>query len=228
MAVHSPGRPHDLPPAEVIWARWAALAAVLSPPETVPSGVWLDDDGLHLGTPGGAWAAMAWAGEGQAVLFGDDEAGETKWHEPPIDVLAGAPDWLPYERLEDHLEGGELGFVHWYEDAAWHRTPYPGDLDDGLIPAIGGFIRRADAALQMEHRLCVDRSAHAACERLLVCAERHAVTAEVVRTFVDRTGRPDADITAILATARHAGLMSRPRPRSSAPPKKRGRREQPA
>ncbi|MCO6009198.1 hypothetical protein NE236_29935 [Actinoallomurus purpureus] len=207
MAVHR-GRPEDLPPAEVIWARWAALAAVLSPLSS--SGVWLDDDGLHLGTPGDSWAAMAWAGEGRAVLFGDDKAGAAKWYEPPIDALAGAPDWLPYEQLEDHLEGGELGFVYWYENTNWHRTPYPGDLDDGLTAAIGGFLIRTAAALEMEHRLHVDRPAHAACERLLVHAERRTVTAEVVRGFADRIGRPDADVTGILATARRAGITRRP------------------
>jgi hypothetical protein len=80
MTVRGPGRPEDLPSAEVIWARWAVLAA----PRADRPGYGLDEDGLHLDTLGRTRAATTWVGEGRAVLFGDDEAGGTKWHEPPI------------------------------------------------------------------------------------------------------------------------------------------------
>ncbi|GAB3958872.1 hypothetical protein GCM10029978_004760 [Actinoallomurus acanthiterrae] len=212
MTVRRPGRPEDLPSAEVIWARWAALAAVLSTPGAGRPGYRLDDDGLHLDTVGSTWAAMTWRGDGRAVLFGEDHAGGTKWHEPPVDVLAGAPDWLPYERLEDHLEAGELGFVYWYEEATWRRAPYPPDLeDDGIATTLGRFAVRSDTAWEMESRLReriprTNAPLQAACARLLTYAERRAVTAGIVRGFAAQIGWPDADVTAISTAARRAGL----------------------
>ncbi len=44
-------------------------------------------------------------GEGRFVLYGEDESSGVKWHGTPIDVLAGGPDWLPYDELRDRIEG---------------------------------------------------------------------------------------------------------------------------
>lgn len=49
------------------------------------------------------------------MLYGEDESSEVKWHRPAIDVLAGAPEWLPYEELHDRISGAELGCAYWYE-----------------------------------------------------------------------------------------------------------------
>ncbi|MFD0531458.1 hypothetical protein ACFQ1I_40550 [Kitasatospora arboriphila] len=71
-----------------------------------------------------------------------------------IDVLAGGPDWLPYEELRDRLEGCEIGCVYWYENGAWARAPYPDDLgDDGLDCGMGDFIDRGEVLGELANRL---------------------------------------------------------------------------
>ncbi|MGW1957685.1 hypothetical protein ACWCPI_33900 [Streptomyces sp. NPDC001920] len=139
MTIHRPGRPEDLPPAEELWARWALLAALeaTSEKEGRPSvhrtGRWIDETGLNHDDAGCTWWVMSRRGEGRFVLYGEDESSGVKWHEPPIDMLAGGPGWLPYEELRDRLRGNELGCVYWWENGAWGRAPYPDGLgDDGL------------------------------------------------------------------------------------------------
>ncbi len=139
MTIHRPGLPEDLPPAEELWARWALLAALEATtgkegrPSVHRTGRWIDEAGLHHDDAGCTWWVLSRRGEGRFVLYGEDESSEVKWHEPPVDMLAGGPDWLPYEELRDRLQGNELGCVYWYENGAWSRAPYPDGLgDDGL------------------------------------------------------------------------------------------------
>ncbi len=213
-AVHRPGRPEDLPPAELFWARWAALAAVRADPGEERNGLWLERGELRLDTWGSSWGVLAWAGDGRAVLFGEDEGSMTKWHEPTIDVLAGAPAWLPFARLRDHVKCYELGFVYWYEDGAWNRAPYPDDLkDDGLALAMGDFAARSSAVAELEYWLGASVDAELsepirpACERFMDHAEHRTMTTDVVRGFVDELGWVDADVAVISAMAQGAGLM---------------------
>jgi hypothetical protein len=150
MTVHRPGLPQDLPPAEELWARWALLAAVGATTEEEErrsgyrTGCWIDRQGLHRDDAGCTWWIMSRLGEGRFVLYGEDESSDVKWHEPPIDMLAGGPDWVPHEELRDRLEGYELGCVYWSEDV-WGRAPYPDDLDDdGLDCGMSGYIERSE------------------------------------------------------------------------------------
>ncbi|MFB7878837.1 hypothetical protein ACFC06_26645 [Nocardia sp. NPDC056064] len=69
-------------------------------------------------------------GQGRFVLFGDDDSGELRWHHTTIDMLAGAPAWLPYDTLRERIEGHEVGCVYWYERGVWARAPYPDELVD--------------------------------------------------------------------------------------------------
>jgi hypothetical protein len=151
MTIHRPGRPEDLPPGEELWARWALLAALESNaereqcPSVHRTGHWIDEEGLHWDDPGCTWWMLSRRGEGRFVLYGEDESSGVKWHEPPIDMLAGGPDWLPYEELRDRLEGYELGCVYWYENGAWSRAPYPESLeDDGLDCGMSDLVDRGD------------------------------------------------------------------------------------
>ncbi|MGW3559769.1 hypothetical protein ACWDNT_20765 [Streptomyces sp. NPDC000963] len=149
MTIHRPGLPEDLPPGEALWGRWALLAAIgaTTAEEERASGyrtgLRVDAEGLHHDDSGCTWWTMSRMGEGRFVLYGEDESSGVKWHGTPIDVLAGGPDWLPYDELRDRIEGDELGCVYWYEDGAWARAPYPDDLrDDGLDCGMGGFADR--------------------------------------------------------------------------------------
>ncbi|MFG2617162.1 hypothetical protein ACGFXC_06025 [Streptomyces sp. NPDC048507] len=148
MTIHRPGLPGDLPPAELLWARWALVAVLEADTAAEGRGVhrtghWITPDALHLDDGGCTWWTLARRGEGRYVLYGEDESSGVKWHEPRIDMLAGGPDWLPYETLRGLLEGWELGCVYWYENGAWARAPYPQTLaDDGLDCGLSRFTER--------------------------------------------------------------------------------------
>ncbi|MFC8954252.1 hypothetical protein ACFT8P_16695 [Streptomyces sp. NPDC057101] len=179
MTIHRPGLPEDLPSGEALWARWALLAAVgaTTAEENRGSGYrtgrWIDAEGLHWDDSGCTWWIMSRMGEGRFVLYGEDESSGVKWHEPPIDMLAGGPDWLPYDELRDRLEGYELGCVYWYENGAWARAPYPDGLrDDGLDCGMSGFVERREVLAELSEYVD-DTTGGPGAERLLADAEAH-------------------------------------------------------
>ncbi|MER5890988.1 hypothetical protein ABT160_44825 [Streptomyces sp. NPDC001941] len=206
--MHRPGLPEDLPPADLLWTRWAALATALARTRDAGdrhrTGWWIDDDGLRRDDAGCTWWTLADRGAGRFVLYGEDESSAVKWHEPRIDVLAGAPDWLPFAELEDLLRGWELGCVYWYEDGAWARAPYPEGLkDDGLDCGAAGCLVSADeAALNLGGEAEVER-VHA--RAFLAHAERRAVTDAVLAELAGHL--EEADLPAMRETARRAGLL---------------------
>ncbi|WP_150261059.1 hypothetical protein [Streptomyces venezuelae] len=234
MKTHRPGRPEDLPEAGVLWARWAALAAATwnadEEKERFRYGYWLgvdgvEDGGSELRYDDGAcsrWALIR-AGAGRAVLFGQDDSSKVARHEPPIDLLAGAPLWVRGERLRDFLEQGRAECVYWFEDGRWHRVPYPDDLgDDGLDCGIGHLTSRESAVEALCALFEFDEDcagAVEACERFLEHAERDTVTDGVVRSFADEVfriqsayellwpqvpvARSETDLAAMTALARH-------------------------
>ncbi|MFE7270315.1 hypothetical protein [Streptomyces sp. NPDC057623] len=215
MAIHRPGRPEDLPPGEVLWARWALLAAVATTTERerIPtvhrSGHWIDEAGLNWDDSGCTWWILSRMGEGRFVLYGEDESSGVKWHEPPIDMLAGGPDWLPYEELRYRLEGNELGCVYWYENGAWSRASYPDSLeDDGLDCGMSDFVDQG--ALLRELAVRVDETADGPDrESLLADAEAHRLDVrlllECLRTHVD--GDP-LDPPAVAMALDRAGITA--------------------
>ncbi|WP_189851424.1 hypothetical protein [Streptomyces omiyaensis] len=217
MTINRPGLPGDLPPAETLWARWALVAAFgttaarESRPSAHRTGHWIDDDGLHLDDGGCTWWVMSRAGEGRYVLYGEDESSGTRWHRPPVDVLAGGPAWLPWEELEDRRSGGELGCVYWYEDGTWARAPYPDGLDDdGLDCGMGELADRAQAARLLVERLApVDGGPGPEA----VLAEAEAGPLRDVDALLARLRDPDGEepepATVARALAR-AGLTPRP------------------
>ncbi|MEU8527257.1 hypothetical protein AB0C77_16935 [Streptomyces sp. NPDC048629] len=201
MTIHRPGLPGDLPPADVLWARWALVAVLeaTSAKETdrYPSGAWIDDEGLHLDDGGCTWWTFSPLGGGRYVLYGEDESSGVKWHDTPIDMLAGGPDWLPYEELRDRLKGNELGCVYWYENAAWARAPYPDDLDDdGLDCGMSRFVER-DGLLLL--RLdSVGKGDGPTRAELLDAAEAGAVTPDLLERLGPRTDGEPRDLPAML------------------------------
>ncbi|MEU4266912.1 hypothetical protein [Streptomyces sp. NPDC026092] len=212
MTIQRPGLPQDLPSPEVLWARWALVAVVQATTEAEEStryrtGCWIDDEGLHLDDSGCTWWTFSRVGEGRWVLFGEDESSDCKWHTPPVDMLAGGPDWLPYEELRDRLAGNELGCVYWYEDGAWARAPYPDDLkDDGLDCGMSRFTDRTDALRLLDDHVRYDG---AAAETLLTHAERHSLTPELLATFATSEEGGAPDLPAMTRALHRAGLQAR-------------------
>ncbi|MFF0561552.1 hypothetical protein [Streptomyces sp. NPDC004266] len=217
MTINRPGLPQDLPPAGTLWARWALIAALGATtageqrPSAHRTGRWIDDDGLHWDDGGCTWWVMSSRGDGRYVLYGEDESSETKWHEPPVDMLAGGPAWLPWDELRDRLSGNELGCVYWYENEAWARAPYPDSLDDdGLDCGMDTLADRAQAVELVAERLApVDDGPDA--DALLAQAETGRL--QDVATLLARACDPDGDEPDPSAVARaltRSGLIGEP------------------
>ncbi|WP_051700716.1 hypothetical protein [Streptomyces sp. NRRL F-4474] len=216
MAIDRPGRPENLPAAEVLWARWA-LAAVLEATAKAEAhsvrrgGTWIDGHGLHLDDRGCTWWTFQQRGEGRYLLYGEDESSAVKWHEPAIDMLAQAPDWLPYEHLRKLLEGWELGCVYWYENGAWGRAPYPDELDDdGLDCGMSRFAVREEALhdlIASERGLPRERA-----DGLLAAAEARSLTASQIGEVLDAAAAAEeyvpADREAMLRSLELAALAA--------------------
>ena len=89
----------DLPAPGLLWTRWATLAASLT--GIGYADVWyVDERGAHHDDHGGSWARLALLDGARAVLFGyDRDHSETVDTDPPIDLVTGAPGWLPWDDL---------------------------------------------------------------------------------------------------------------------------------
>ncbi|MFJ5234348.1 hypothetical protein ACIQBJ_31145 [Kitasatospora sp. NPDC088391] len=215
MTIHRPGLPEDLPPAEVLWGRWALLAALGATtaeeenPPRYRTGRWLDGAGLHWDDCGCTWWVLSPCGPGRFVLYGEDEASEVKWHEPRIDMLAGAPAWLPYPEIEDRLEGLEVGCVYWYENGAWARAPYPDGLaDDGLDCGVSCFVERPEVLGELAEHLADGADP----DLLLAAAEAHRLDPDLLLAALSPT-TPDGDPLdrpALLGVLARAGLTAQP------------------
>ncbi|MEU5806381.1 hypothetical protein [Streptomyces sp. NPDC047718] len=205
MTMHRPGRPADLPPADVLWARWALAAVLTARTEDEDRGIhrtgtWVDGSGLHLDDCGCTWWTMRDLGGGRYVLYGEDESSQVKWHQPAVDMLAGGPDWLPYETLRDLLEGWELGCVYWYENGAWARAPYPETLgDDGLDCGISRFVAREELCRELS--LSADDAAG-----LIAAAEGYRLGARALEELASRAPDDAPDLAAMLRALDLAGL----------------------
>ncbi|AJT66787.3 hypothetical protein T261_5155 [Streptomyces lydicus] len=130
--------PEDLDHPELLWARAATLSVVAAAMDD-------GDDfsvgplGLECWNAGGAyWWRLKLYEDGRALLCGQDSDGSyTHDGKQQIDFLAGAPQWLPWERMHHDAEGNLFGFVYWWQDGAWARAPYPDTMpDDGLAMAL--------------------------------------------------------------------------------------------
>ncbi len=218
MAIERPGRPEDLPAAEVLWARWALVAvleatAKAEAQDVRRGGTWIDGEGLHLDDRGCTWWTFEQLGEGRYLLYGQDESSAVKWHEPTIDMLAQAPDWLPFERLRKMLEGWELGCVYWFENGAWARAPYPDDLDDdGLDCGMSRYAVREEALCDLiasERGLPRGRA-----DDLLAAAEARSLTGSEVQELLDAAAAAEeyvpADREAMLRSLERAALRRSP------------------
>ncbi len=216
MTVHSPGRPGDLPQAEDLWADAAALAVLSAGLEPgYLERAELDEHGLRSRDAQNGWWTLSRWPYGRMVLCGiDDDYGETIL-EPPLDLLAGGPDWLPADYLADPFGGGEtVGLVYWW-DGAWGRAPYPDDLgDDGLVGLAP--VSREEWRWRPEILECAPdaEEAGAAYDALLGAARTHTVDEAALGRLFDALNaellatelHASIDLAAALDVARRAGL----------------------
>ncbi|MDQ7905390.1 hypothetical protein RB614_12730 [Phytohabitans sp. ZYX-F-186] len=209
-----------LPAPDVLASRWGALAAAMTA-AGYDDVYWFDADGAHYDDHGGNWARLILVEGGRAVLFGfDHEYSDTTTADPPIDLLAGAPAWLPWPRLLPHADEDMLGAVYWYEGGSWHRVGYPDGLHDGLRSTIG-WLFEDGAAIVAELRSVVsewgghdidgEREAAevtAAADRLVAAATARTVDAAALEGLLGRLRERPVDLAAGVAMAARAGLTA--------------------
>ncbi|MEO3823732.1 hypothetical protein [Actinomadura sp. B10D3] len=208
--------------------RGAAMAAVEATiPEDLNASFLVHSRGVSHDDSGGNEWTLALIEGGRAVLYGcDHEASRTRFREPCLDLLAGAPSWLPLEWLRDLLEADELGFVYWF-DGEWTRVEYPaGVRDDGLAGTVGRTMDMqklvamvtdvvfgyklaeavgADDDEDVDSALdeTIGRARKGALEEMVRQARERALSADGFAWFSERF---DLDLTAALRTAQRAGL----------------------
>ncbi|MCX4470039.1 hypothetical protein OOK41_06935 [Micromonospora sp. NBC_01655] len=214
----------DIADPDTLWARWGALASALA---TLGHDdvYWCDADGAHHDDHGGNWARLVRVEGGRAVLFGyDHEYSDTVSVSPPLDLLAGAPAWLPWPELIRHAEADQLGYAYWY-DGGWSRVPYPEPLlPDGLRDTAGAVLDDDRARRELGEVVFewggyqpADEAAERAevaeaAGRLLTAAADRALDAGALDGLLGRLRPGPVDVPAGLAMATRAGLTPGGRP----------------
>ncbi|WP_017598382.1 hypothetical protein [Nocardiopsis lucentensis] len=213
MPFHYPGRPDDLPPAHLLWARAAAMAALAE------VGCWtplsLDGRILFYDDGGGNTWRLTWVEGNRAVLVGYDHecSGTLELLPDSLDLLRGAPAWLPWEWVGGLEAAEQVGFVYWW-DGAWARAPYPDDLeDDGLAILLGGLVATDEAVAALTNHLRRGRSSEAthdavraAVRRVLLGAESGTIDRADVTAVRELVAPDEHDVDAAMDIARRTGL----------------------
>ncbi|WP_153040321.1 hypothetical protein [Actinoplanes sp. TFC3] len=202
----------ELSDPHTMWRRWATLAAALT--AVGYDDTWLvPGAGAHHDDGGGNWAHLALIEGGRAVLYGyDHEYSDTVGADPPLDLLAGAPAWLPWPALTACAAQDQLGYALWYDHGNWHRVAYPDGLNDGLGSTAGPVLDEQAARDELASFVFAwgehdndspdERAAvAAAAERLLT-----AFDPDRLRDLLTRLTVPTLDLRAGLAVAGRAGL----------------------
>ena len=191
----------DLPAPGLLWTRWAAISAALTG-IGFPDVWFIDDRGAHHDDHGGSWARFALVDGARAVLYGfDRDHSETTAADPPLDLLTGAPDWLPWADLSPLAEADGLGFVAWHAEGRWSRVRYPDGVTDGLTRTVGAVLSRGNALAELagivaewgrhEPRSAAERdTVRAAGEQLLAAAVRGEVDAASFERLLGRLTGP--------------------------------------
>jgi hypothetical protein len=192
---------------EELWARCGALSAAMAAVGNEHVLIDVVDGELGYDDGGGNWARLALIEGGRAVLFGlDHEYSATVGRSPPLDLLAGAPAWVPWETLAPLAADEAVGFVYWHNGAGWARTMYPEDVDDGL-PSVG-LPLGTDAVANVVEAVRGGAGLEPAAERLLDAARAGTIgSAELAALSEERFYEDEG-----LAAARRAGLAPGTRP----------------
>ncbi|GAA2605808.1 hypothetical protein [Paractinoplanes durhamensis] len=211
----------DLPAPGLLWTRWATIAASLA--GLGFADVWfVDDRGAHHDKHGGSWARFALLDGARAVLFGYDlEHSATAAADPPIDLLTGAPGWLPWAELTELADQGRLGFVVWHAEGRWSRVRYRDDIGDGLVQTTGAVLSSENTLRELadvitewgEHDLSTPAErdeVREAAEKLLAAAVRGEVAAGAFERLLGRL--PSLDLNNALFAAGRGGITAGTRP----------------
>jgi hypothetical protein len=229
----------DLPAPGLLWTRWATLAASLTG-IGYPDVWFVDDRGAHHDDHGGSWARLALLDGARAALFGyDRDHSATVSADPPLDLLTGAPGWLPWADLTALAEADQLGFVVWHDQGRWSRTRYRDGISDGLVNTVGAVLSNENTLSELaevieewgQHQLRTPAErddVREAAERLLSAAVRGDVSGDAFERLLGRLTEPALDLTAALSAAGRGGITAGTRPpripAGERPPMRRVRR----
>lgn len=221
----------ELPAPGLLWTRWATLAAALT--AIGFDDVWsVDGTGAHHDDGGGNWSHLALIEGGHAVLYGcDHEYSDTTHTDQPIDLLAGAPDWLPWDDLVRYAAEDQLGYVLWHDGESWRRVGYPDGVQDGLLSTADAVLSREATVAELsgfvfewgEHEVDTPEEqadVRAAAVRLLDAGTRRQLDATALTGLLGRLTERALDTTAGKAVAARSGLV----PDTSVPVTAAGRR----
>lgn len=213
----------DLPAPGLLWTRWATLTATLTG-IGAPDVWFVDERGAHHDDQASGWARLGLLGGARAVLFGySRDHSATADADPPVDLLTGAPDWLPWDELTTLADEGRLGFVVWHAEGRWSRVRYPDGVADGLVDTVGPVLS-TDNTLAELMSVVTDWAGHqpasagerdevrAASERLLTAAVRGVVDAAALAGLLARIGEQRLDLKAALFAAGAGGITAGTRP----------------
>ncbi|WP_092554189.1 hypothetical protein [Actinoplanes derwentensis] len=206
----------DLPAPGLLWTRWATLSATYA--ALGRPGTWsIDELGAGRQDDDGSWARFALLDGRRAVLWGHSlQESATTRLEPALDLLTGAPDWLPWDTLSPLAERDRLGFVIWHESGRWSRVRYPAGLPDGMTEMAGPLLTAESTIVALSRY-----GPRQAAEQLLAAAVRADLTgAHFTDLLTEILTDTPPDIGAALDGARRGGLL----PGSAAPRIRPGRR----
>ncbi|MDL9937740.1 hypothetical protein QSJ18_13385 [Gordonia sp. ABSL1-1] len=135
----------ELPPLDLLWSRFAALAAVFAAVDAYHGPRMNAGTGIFRGDLGGC--TLSRLPGGRAVLSGGAD------HSPLMtaaynsttahpDLYRGAPAWVSNIVLDDRVHAGMLSFCYWWSDGHWSRADIAGpdgwSAIDEISPAVPG------------------------------------------------------------------------------------------
>ncbi|WP_192809607.1 hypothetical protein [Actinomadura rudentiformis] len=201
---------------EELWNEAAAHALLGAALPTEPIITFEEDGGglrrVEFGS--GSWG-VAWVEGGRAVTYGYDLDYSTARHQlPPVDLLAGAPDWFPWDYVHAAQKDMQLvSWVYWWDGETWERAEYPGDMnggpDSGSESSYDGY---ADGCEDWDE-------AREAYDALMTAVKARAVDAATIEALYApleedvRPSDPAATVARVLELARRLGATpGTPRP----------------